>query len=150
MTFIETGYKSSKLGVANPFSLMLRPSTLALSCTGVYGIAQHFSSTMALCHLKLCGCVKAHLIAINKFVCVACNSFLGVDKQHWLAAASHLLQLLCACHFRGSHGSEDTGSEEEKDCSGESSVQRRLDNQVFLCWAQTKSSLCQMLKCQRV
>ena len=44
---------------------------------------------------------------------------MGVDRKHWLAAASHLLQLLCTCHFQGNHGSEDTGSEKEKDCSGE-------------------------------
>ena len=32
-----------------------------------YGIAQHFSSTMALCQLKLCGRVKAHVIDFPEF-----------------------------------------------------------------------------------
>ena len=69
---------------------------------------------MALCHLKLCGRVKAHVIAINKFAWPVTHS--------WVLISSHLLQLLCTCHFRGNHGSEDTGSEEEKDCSGESNT----------------------------
>ena len=54
-----------------PFSLMLWPSTLALSYTSVQPFLWYFfsflsfPSTMALCQLKLCGRVKAHAIAIN-------------------------------------------------------------------------------------
>ena len=70
-----------------------------------------FPSTMALCQLKLCGRVKAHLIAINKFAWPVTHSWVLISSTE-LAAASHLLQLrVWACHFRGNHGSEDTGSE---------------------------------------
>ena len=48
-----------------PFSLMLRPSTLALSYTSVrpflwYCLALFPPPWLALCQLKLCGRVKAH------------------------------------------------------------------------------------------
>ena len=54
---------------------MLQPSTLALSYTSVRP-----PSTMALCHLKLCGCVKAHVRAINKFAWPVTHSWVLISS----------------------------------------------------------------------